>query len=316
MVYIIIIFSILIFALVIYSIISYKIKKKYKKFVLNNSIAILKLKKINDKYKFYTIENSALSNYYDNTNFYDLISPKDYLIYNLVYMKNDFYEIRKQINENIKLYNMYKNEIKNIDFSEGYICSTDGLDLYKLKYIENEIYDELLLKPTMSYNKEVILYLTKINGVVVRAKREYFSLDEIENLIKKINLKKDDFYLDKNIWDSISKVERGKVSNKLRFYIFNRDGNKCKNCGNIYNLEIDHIIPISKGGKSVEENLQTLCCFCNKQKSNNIVDYEPKFCNEEIKCPKCGGILIEKKGKNGRFYGCINFPSCNYTRNY
>ena len=37
-------------------------------------------------------------------------------------------------------------------------------------------------------------------------------------------------------------------------------------------LEIDHIIPISKGGCTVEENLQTLCWKCNRAKSNKIVE--------------------------------------------
>ncbi len=32
-------------------------------------------------------------------------------------------------------------------------------------------------------------------------------------------------------------------------------------------------------------------------------------------CPKCGGILIRRKGKFGDFWGCSSFPSCRYTRN-
>lgn len=30
-------------------------------------------------------------------------------------------------------------------------------------------------------------------------------------------------------------------------------------------------------------------------------------------CPKCGGKLVERKGKYGDFYGCSNFPKCRYT---
>ena len=42
--------------------------------------------------------------------------------------------------------------------------------------------------------------------------------------------------------------------------------------------------------------------------------------NNPGKCPRCGGMLIEKSGissKNGRpyhFYGCSNWPICNYTK--
>lgn len=30
-------------------------------------------------------------------------------------------------------------------------------------------------------------------------------------------------------------------------------------------------------------------------------------------CPKCGGHLVERKGRYGRFYGCSNYPKCRYT---
>jgi len=31
-------------------------------------------------------------------------------------------------------------------------------------------------------------------------------------------------------------------------------------------------------------------------------------------CPVCGGDLVERKGKNGAFIGCMNYPDCGYTR--
>ena len=33
------------------------------------------------------------------------------------------------------------------------------------------------------------------------------------------------------------------------------------------------------------------------------------------KCPKCGGQLAIRLGRNGRFIGCTNYPECDYTRN-
>lgn len=34
---------------------------------------------------------------------------------------------------------------------------------------------------------------------------------------------------------------------------------------------------------------------------------------ENGKCPKCGGRLVRRNGKNGPFYGCSNYPNCKYT---
>jgi len=60
----------------------------------------------------------------------------------------------------------------------------------------------------------------------------------------------------------------------LRFKILKRDRYTCVKCGqspaknNSVELEIDHITPISKGGKNDVENLQTLCKKCNQGKKN------------------------------------------------
>lgn len=76
---------------------------------------------------------------------------------------------------------------------------------------------------------------------------------------------------------SFSKEQRALMTSKLREYIKKRDNYTCCNCGNsIYAepnllLEIDHIIPISKGGFTTENNLQTLCWKCNRAKSAKVI---------------------------------------------
>lgn len=61
---------------------------------------------------------------------------------------------------------------------------------------------------------------------------------------------------------------------RLRYKILKQDNFSCVQCGaspandpNII-LHIDHKIPWSKGGKTTEENMQTLCEKCNLGKSN------------------------------------------------
>ena len=73
-------------------------------------------------------------------------------------------------------------------------------------------------------------------------------------------------------------VETGPVSKKLRSAIFDRDGWKCRKCGatvskdNTVRLEVDHIIPRAKGGKTVESNLETLCLPCNRAKGIKVYE--------------------------------------------
>lgn len=52
--------------------------------------------------------------------------------------------------------------------------------------------------------------------------------------------------------------------------VYRRDGGRCVYCGSTEDLQIDHIIPFSKGGSSELANLQLLCRKCNIEKSNKI----------------------------------------------
>ena len=70
--------------------------------------------------------------------------------------------------------------------------------------------------------------------------------------------------------------QRALMTSKLRQAIKERDNYTCKLCGaSIYQephllLEIDHIIPVSKGGLTIEDNLQTLCWRCNRSKGAKV----------------------------------------------
>ena len=41
---------------------------------------------------------------------------------------------------------------------------------------------------------------------------------------------------------------------------------------------------------------------------------KPLLVDTGVKCPKCGGAIVERKTRRGRnFYGCKNYPECDYT---
>jgi 5-methylcytosine-specific restriction endonuclease McrA len=62
------------------------------------------------------------------------------------------------------------------------------------------------------------------------------------------------------------------IPEKARKEIYERHGCKCVKCGSAESLQLDHIIPFSKGGKTIKTNLQTLCKKCNLGKRNNGMD--------------------------------------------
>ena len=41
---------------------------------------------------------------------------------------------------------------------------------------------------------------------------------------------------------------------------------------------------------------------------------KPLLKDTGVKCPKCGGKIVERRTRRGRtFYGCENYPDCDYT---
>jgi len=68
-------------------------------------------------------------------------------------------------------------------------------------------------------------------------------------------------------------IERSKMSNSLRYKILRNDNFRCRACGataKTDQLVVDHIKPISKGGKTIESNLRTLCYACNRGKGTRL----------------------------------------------
>lgn len=68
---------------------------------------------------------------------------------------------------------------------------------------------------------------------------------------------------------------RKNISKKTRFEIFKRDCFTCQYCGKKAPdviLELDHIKPVSKGGKNTLLNYVTACFDCNRGKSDKELD--------------------------------------------
>lgn len=75
----------------------------------------------------------------------------------------------------------------------------------------------------------------------------------------------------------VKKLRAARIREGMRVKVLIRDKFRCKYCGASpfddpkVKLHVDHIIPLSKGGLSAMQNLQTLCSKCNLGKAVKII---------------------------------------------
>ena len=65
----------------------------------------------------------------------------------------------------------------------------------------------------------------------------------------------------------VPRAVKRKISRRA---LFARDGHKCVYCGSAGRLTLDHVVPRSRGGDSVWENVVTSCAPCNLRKGNRL----------------------------------------------
>lgn len=167
-------------------------------------------------------------------------------------------------------------------------------------------------EPQLQYYK----YITKVMpGRVLRSHNivryegdEYvldlagrLSRDQIAELVSLCNAKIDEYELKygrKSIWHSRFAGAKD-ISGPMQYEVLKRAKGRCELCGvsrDVKALQVDHIVPRSRGGLTVLENLQALCYTCNAQKQNkddtdfrmlsrlyDVRDRECTFCIQEEK---------------------------------
>lgn len=127
------------------------------------------------------------------------------------------------------------------------------------------------LFPFDSFDVDSMLDRLQADGFVTRYEADGVQYVQIENFVKH----QDPHYKEKaseippppGREDAI--IATG-VTRTQRARILERDGYTCVSCGAKEHLCIDHILPVSRGGDSSDENLQVLCMSCNTKKGNKL----------------------------------------------
>lgn len=198
----------------------------------------------------------------------------------LEYIIKNFYPNKKIYPEQIKNLHLLIEELETLkdakriidDYKLEYQQYMDDVPSYVLENDEDGFYSRLGFA-NINENVLTVEYkfaYTSGGGMAKRTFTVPMTEDTIIELIRALE--------SKLTISAFTKEQRALMTKKMREAIKVRDNFTCCTCGNSTHtepnllLEIDHIIPVSKGGYTVEDNLQTLCWKCNRAKSNKLIN--------------------------------------------
>lgn len=247
-------------------------EKKYKDFLIANSEKIHLLQKLNEKYVFKKVAKEyEFYHRFDNKGWWYKTEPIDFATRTIRNDLDKWFVIKEAIDFNRAKLKEYDKEIKAITITilES-LCLANKKKYKKCKKKEQKIFDSLIQRPTTDLVINVRLRYVSPKGKVDESKSASFRYVELSRILDSVSMKR----VDKATYERLALAERAMISDSLRYDIMKRDGFKCVLCGMSAKdgaiLHVDHIIPVSKGGKSEKDNLRTLCERCNLGKSNKI----------------------------------------------
>ena len=196
----------------------------------------------------------------------------------LAYVVKYFYPNKSQYKEQIEKLRVLIEELETLkeakviidNYKKDYDEYIQSVPAYVLENDEDGFYKRLGLAIIDEAVLNVEYRFTYTSGGGMAQRSFSISMTE-ENIIELINL------LESKLTQSaLAKEQRALMTSKLRAHIKERDNFTCCQCGNSTHkepnllLEIDHIVPVSKGGLTQEDNLQTLCWKCNRSKGAKL----------------------------------------------
>lgn len=257
------IFLILIAIIALFSLI-YKLCADYLK---ENSPCIKNLLYVNSiqNFKnFKTVEN--YHKYCNSKSQFDNFNRDNYIMAIVDENYNRYSSLLNDLQYNREKYYSYLSEI--VDFKNNYKSKFN----FFLKMVEFLEFERLRLNPPIEITVKISVSYTSPKG-----KNSYYKSC-------KINSNDIIYYCDEcqkaRQYKQSAKYQRSLMTDKLRYQVLNRDGYRCVICGACAKdgakLHVDHIKPVSKGGKTELSNLRTLCDRCNLGKG---ASYNPNGLN-------------------------------------
>ncbi len=262
---IIIFFLIFILPIIIYNFIIKRIINKENEVVSKTSKKIQNITKLNESYQFKDIKQkkrNIIEREYSRKSF-DRVTGKSIIKYHL---DNNINGIRTDLENaifNITLLEKYNKDVEKVLQSES--INNSKYSTKKFKMVEERVLRSIIYKKeNFMITLKIEVYYRSNGGNVYDNKKTKYLFNDLVFVYNEWNRG--------NKFEETINQERKIMNDYIRYNVLKRDNFSCQICGitakDGAKLHVDHIIPVSKGGKTVMSNLQTLCERCNIGKSN------------------------------------------------
>jgi len=157
---------------------------------------------------------------------------------------------------------------------------------------------------------------------------EHFSNIVDSEFTSHLEEKLDEIALDKADWQKVlsdfyypfmEKISAGKTGIKS-LKTATPIGEKCPECGSELVLRKGRYgefiacsnFPKCKYSRNVAKDSQK----CAETGTTTAAKPKRELKKLDVPCPKCGGEIVERFSRRGKFYGCANYPKCDFISNY
>ena len=227
--------------------------------------------------------------------------------------------ILKAYPDSINLLNEYYDSLK---YAHIFTSGSRYNKYYYYNTGRNKTWEETLIEDR---NTMLMIYAPYLSELPIEELTKYaeefnLSFKDISNMLKKFRTIC--FPEEKEIIEKENKEYDLKVINQITHDILENNYTK-KKLLEKYKLSPNELAMYGEKQKEINieiyqkviEKLQDKSLNRNFNHVNNIKKaLRENHCDDKI-CPKCGGKLVERKGKYGEFLGCSNYPRCKYTWN-
>lgn len=228
---------------------------------------VKQLKIINQTYNFKEFINKKRKIVHSTNSHrsFDKTTASDVIGYHI---ENNINNIRDDIeisNYNKELYDKYMIDFNSLNYNTDVeLINIEKLSEKKFKKIELKVLRKLMWKNVYNLSLKLLIYYRSPKGKNYYEKKGTYKYEQLKYYYDEWSKKKN--------YEISARYERSIMTDSIRYDVLKRDNYRCCICGisarEGAKLHVDHIVPVSKGGKTVMDNLQTLCERCNLGKSN------------------------------------------------